>query len=166
MRGRGEAGEEGRRRGEREEGVRAEEVRRGKEEEEDDRRSEEKRRLDGESRERRLVRIEAMETAAEEAAEGARTERARATRRIDADVLRAAAKAEANAKHRREEEALLNLEDRATAKLRSLMIDRTVEDREGDLRQMLEVRREGMERDDKILMDRLTVEDEERRLVV
>jgi hypothetical protein len=144
--------------------MQAEETRRRSAEEAEQKRLEEERRLDDISRERRLAQIEAMEEAARAAMQNSAHLRSAETKRIDDDMIRIRQKAEYTIKQRMEEEALLNLENQASQRVRSLQITRTEEERGRELRAELKAKEDKMALDDRLLMDRLKVEDEERRL--
>ncbi|GMH46755.1 hypothetical protein TrVE_jg6589 [Triparma verrucosa] len=144
--------------------VQAEEMRRKTADEEERKRLEEEKKLDDVSRERRLAQIEAMEEAAQSAMKSSSKLREAESKRIEDEMLRIRQKAEYTLKQRMEEEALLNLENQASTRVRQLQSSRSEEERARELRAELKAKEDKMILDDKILMDRLKIEDEERRL--
>jgi hypothetical protein len=127
-------------------------------------RLQEEKRLDGLSRERRLVQIESMEEAAQRAMKSSASMRAAESKRIEDEMIRVKKRASYVIKQRMEEEALLNLEHQAATRIGKLQTARSEEERGRGLRSELKTKEDKMLLEDRLLMDRFKVEDEERRL--
>jgi len=144
--------------------IQAEETRRKTAEESEQKRLEEEKKLNDISRERRLAQIEQMEEAAQKAMQSSQSLRAAESKRIDDEIERVKQRAEYQLKQRQEEEALLNLENQTSNRVRQLQVKRSEEERSRELRSELKSKEDKMILDDKLLFDKLKVEDEERRL--